>query len=55
MREEVRLLIRICRSFIGFIHQNGGLTDEECEAVLYCARDLENELAPYCPRPKSFG
>jgi hypothetical protein len=44
MREEVKDLMHICERLIGFTHQNEGLADEECEAVLYYAQELENEV-----------
>lgn len=50
MRNEVAELMRVCEKLIGFAHQNGGLTDEECEAVVFYARELENEVMPYCKK-----
>ena len=44
MRKEVKDLMHICERLIGFTHQNEGLTDEECEAVVHYARELENEV-----------
>jgi hypothetical protein len=44
MRKEVKDLMHICERLTGFTHQNDGLTDEECEAVVYYARELENEV-----------
>ena len=44
MRKEVKDLMHICERLIGFTHQNEGLTDEECEAVLYYDQELENEV-----------
>jgi delta 1-pyrroline-5-carboxylate dehydrogenase len=47
MRKEVKDLMHICERLIGFTHQNEGLTDEECEAVVYVvyyARELESEV-----------
>jgi len=37
MRKELKELMRICERLIGFAHQNDGLTDKECEAVVYYA------------------
>jgi hypothetical protein len=48
MREEVSDLMRVCEKLISFAHQNGGLTDDECEAVVFYARELEREVLPYC-------
>ena len=40
MRKEVTELMRVSEKLIAFTHQNGGLTDEECEAVMFYAREL---------------
>ena len=48
MRKEVAELMRVSERLIGFAHQNGGLTEDECAAVLYYARELEKEVMPYC-------
>ena len=48
MRKEVAELMRVCEKLIGFAHQNGGLTDDECEAVVFYAKELEKEVMPYC-------
>ena len=44
MRKEVKEQMQICERLIGFADQNDGLTDEECEAVVYYGRQLENEV-----------
>ena len=44
MRKEGKELMHICERLIRFTYQNDGLTDEECEAVVYYARELENEV-----------
>ena len=48
MRKEVTELMRVSEKLIAFTHQNGGLTDEECEAVMFYARELEREILPLC-------
>lgn len=48
MRKEIEELMRVCENLIGFAHQNGGLTDEECDAVVFYAQELEKEVMPYC-------
>lgn len=50
MRKEVAELMRVCEKLIGFAHQNGGLTDEECQAVVFYAQELEKEVMPYCQK-----
>lgn len=50
MRKEVAELMRVCEKLIGFAHQNGGLTDEECDAVVYYAEQLKKEVMPYCEK-----
>ena len=50
MRKEVLDLMRVCEQLIGFAHQNGGLTDEECQAVVYYAKELEKEILPFCKK-----
>jgi hypothetical protein len=44
MRKEVKEQMHICERLIRLTHQNDGLTDEECEAVVYYAREMENEV-----------
>lgn len=48
MRKEVAELMRVAEKLIAFAHQNDGLTDDECEAVIYYAQELEREVLPYC-------
>lgn len=48
MRREVLELMRVCEKLIGFAHQNGELTDEECETVVYYAKELEKQILPFC-------
>ena len=50
MRKEIEELMRVCEKLIGFAHQNGGLTDEECDAVVFYAQELEKEVLPYCKK-----
>ena len=50
MRKEVLDLMRVCEKLIGFAHQNGGLTVEECGAVVYYAKELEKEILPFCEK-----
>jgi hypothetical protein len=50
MRREVLDLMHVCAKLIRFSHQNGGLTDEECEAVVYYAKELEKEILPFCEK-----
>ena len=50
MRKEIAELMRVAERLIGFAHQTGELTNEECEAVLYYARELEKELTPFCEK-----
>jgi hypothetical protein len=49
LRSEVKELIRVAEKLIGFAHQNGGLTDDECSVVMYYAKELEREMTPFCP------
>jgi hypothetical protein len=47
--KEVQEFMRVCERLIGFARQNNGsLSSEECEAILYYARDLQTEVIPYC-------
>lgn len=48
MRKEVAELMRVCEKLIGFAHQSGELTDEECAAVVFYAQELEKEVLPFC-------
>jgi len=45
----VKELMRVAERVIGFAHQNGGLTDDECSVIMYYAKELEREMAPFCP------
>ena len=59
MRKEITELMRVCERLIGFARQENELTSEECEAVVYYIRELENEVLPYCkqhhqPSPQSL-
>ena len=31
-----------------YVRQTGELTDDECSMIMYYAKELERELAPYC-------
>jgi hypothetical protein len=48
VRPEIQELMRVCEKVIGFTHQNGGLTSEECEVVVFYVQELEQEIMPYC-------
>lgn len=49
LRPEVRELMRVSERLIGFAHQNNGsLSNDDCDAVLYYIRELQNEIMPYC-------
>jgi len=46
---EVRELMRVAERLIGFAHQNNGsLSNEDCDAVLYYIKELQSEIMPYC-------
>jgi len=52
LRSEVQDLIRACEHLIGFAHQtNGKLTRDACDLIMYYAKELEKEIAPYCTSP----
>ena len=49
LRKEVKEFMRVCERLIGFARQNNGsLSNEECEAILYYAKYLQWEVIPYC-------
>ena len=49
LRPEVRELMRVSERLIGFAHQNNGaLSNEDCDAVLYYIKELQSEIIPYC-------
>ena len=49
LRTEVREFMKVCERLIGFARQNNGsLSNQECEAILYYAKDLQTEVIPYC-------
>jgi hypothetical protein len=49
--KEVQEFMRVCERLIGFARQNNGsLSSEECESILYYAKDLEREVIPYCQK-----
>ena len=49
LRPEVRELMRVSERLIGFAHQNNGsLSTDDCDAVLFYIKELEREIMPYC-------
>jgi hypothetical protein len=50
MRPVIEDFMRSSERVIGFIHSNGGLDHEECEAVLLYIAELEREVVPRCER-----
>ena len=47
--KEVREFMCVYQRPIGFARQNNGsLSNEECEVILYYAKDLQREMIPYC-------
>jgi hypothetical protein len=49
IRPEIQDLMRVSERLIGFAHREGELTDDECSAIMYYAKELEREIGPYCP------
>ena len=45
---QVQELIRASENVIGFASDNNGLREEDCEAVLFYARELIREIQPQC-------
>ena len=46
--------MRVSEKLIQFAHMNGELNDDECDAILYYAQELEREVLPFCkPRSQS--
>jgi hypothetical protein len=48
---QVQELVRAAESVIQFASDNNGLDPEDCEAVLFYARELIQEIKPRCPEP----
>lgn len=48
IRQGVKTFMRECERFLGFAHQNGGLTAEECEAIAYYAKELNHHVSTFC-------
>jgi hypothetical protein len=49
LRPEVRELMRVSERLIGFAHQNNGsLSNDDCDSVLYYIKELQSEIMPYC-------
>ena len=49
LKPEVRELMRVSERLIGFAHQNhGGLSNDDCDAILYYIKELQREIMPYC-------
>ena len=49
LRAEVRELMRVSERLIAFARQNNGsLTNDDCDAVVYYIKELESEIMPYC-------
>jgi hypothetical protein len=41
IRPEIQDLMRLSERLIGFAHQEGELTKDECGAIMYYAKELE--------------
>ena len=41
--------MRVAERLMSFARQNGGLTDDECIIIMHYAKELERELAAFCP------
>jgi len=41
IRPEIKDLMRVAERLIGFAHQQGELSDEECIMIMYYAKELE--------------
>jgi hypothetical protein len=50
MRPVIEDFMRSSERVIGFMHRNGGLDHEECQAVLLYIAELEREVVPRCER-----
>ena len=49
LRPEVQELMRVSERLIGFAHQNNGsLSNDDCDAILYYIKELQREIMPYC-------
>lgn len=48
IRQGVKNFMRECERLLGFAHQNGGLTAEECEALSYYTKELNSHLSSFC-------
>jgi len=48
IRPEVQELMRVCERLIGFAHQHDSLTEDECDVILYYAKELKKEITPFC-------
>ena len=44
----VQELVRAFERVSEFVSQHKGLREEECEAILYCARELIRDLEAHC-------
>jgi hypothetical protein len=49
IRPEIQDLMRVSERLIGFAHQEGELTHDECNAIMFYAKELTREIAPFCP------
>jgi hypothetical protein len=49
IRPEIQDLMRVSERLIGFARRQGELTQDECDAVMYYAKELEREMTPFCP------
>jgi hypothetical protein len=49
IRPEIQELMRVSERLIGFAHREGELTNDECDAIMYYAKELEREMKPFCP------
>ena len=48
MRGKIHLLRTVCAQLSSEVHQyNAPLTSEECEAVVSCVQELEENVLPY--------
>ena len=48
IRPEIQDLMRVSERLIGFAHREGELTKDECDMIMYYAKELEREMTPFC-------
>ena len=48
--KEITDLVRACEKLISMAQEKGSLTEDECGIASFYAKEVHDELKPYCAR-----